>query len=277
MVTLLLLCLLTASATLSASDSVSGKLTIQGKAIELKHIYAQQFPDSSDKSKRNVLVVITDQPVPEDARNDTGEMMDLYFAGKFHGVKLEYPPDGSSVSVVVMSNLLEGSFSWSRAGSDVAPKVLTGTRIEHSFDIPERTTGDTAIALQATFAAGIVPHIPEPEPTPADTAAAQKAPQTNAYIALVKANRAGDKAGIMAAVDPERRAMVDTPDFPKILEMVQEMTPKNTKVLEVTESADKYILIVQASNEEGNPMRGKITMVKGPESEWFASRESWGE
>jgi len=277
MMTLLLLGLLAASGSLAASDTASGTLTIQGKKIELKHVYARQIPDWTDKSKLGVLVVITDQPVSEDAREDTGVMMDHYSEGKFHGAKLEYAADGSSLSIVFMSNLIEGSISWSRSGTDVSPKLLTASRVEDSFDMPERTTGDTAISFQATFAADVKTYIPEPEPTPADTTAAQTAPQTRAYLALVKAIHAGNKAGIMAGVDPERRAMVDTPDFAEMLKMVQEMTPRNPKVLKVTESADKAVLVVQAADEEGKPMRGKVTMVKGPKGEWFVTRESWGE
>lgn len=276
MINLFVLGPLVASVLMASGGNASGTLTIQGNNIELKHVYAQQLRGDAGGTGRPVQVVITDRPVPEEARNDTGAMMDLYGAGQLHGVKVEYTPDGSSVSIVFMSNLIDGSISFSQGGSDVRPKVFTATRIENTLDLSERKTGDTSIALKASFAADVAPYVEEPEPTPADAAAARNAPQTKVYLALLKAVHAGDKAGIMAHVDPERRAMVDTPEFPELLKMIQGMTPKQVKVLKLTESGDKSVLLVEAKNEEGGLMRGKITLTKGPGG-WFVSRESWGE
>lgn len=71
-------------------------------------------------------------------------------------------------------------------------------------------------------------------PTPADAAAATGKEPAKAYLAPV-AIRSGDKPKIMDLSPPDKRAMIDTPEFPQMLKMVQMMTHQNLQVLQVSE------------------------------------------
>lgn len=272
---ILLLGLSLATLSAAAGGTASGKLTIQGKTFELKHVYAMEAADPFDKSQNVVQVLVTSDPVPEDARGDSSLMMDLYSAGKFHGVRCEYKPDGSGVSIGVLSNAYDGSISVSRSGDPYKPKVLTPKRIEGGLTMEESTLGPWTYSFDFTFAADIAPRVIEPEPTPADTAAAQKAAPTKVFLALMTAIHKGDKAAILAAAPPDQREMFDGPDFAKMLEMAQAMTPKNIKVLKVTEQGAKATLIVTAT-EDGETLRGKAFLEKDASGAWRLVRQSWG-
>jgi hypothetical protein len=259
----------------AADGKASGKLTIQGKTFELKHVYAREVADAFDKTANAVEVVITSAPVPEEARGDVGLMMDLYQAGKFHGVKCEYKPEGSGVGVVIMSNAYDGSISVSRSGDSYAPKVLTKERIEGALTWEESTLGPWTYSFEFTFAANIAPRVIEAEPTPEETAKAQGTAPVKAFLALMEALRKGDKAVILAAMPAEQRAMMDGPDFPKMLEMAQAMTPKEIKVLKVTEEGSKATLVV-VGVDDGTPIRGKSYLEKDAAGAWRLLRQSWG-
>lgn len=259
----------------AADGTASGRLTIQGKTFELKHVYAREVADPFDKAANVVEVVITSDPVPEEARGDSGLMMDLYRSGKFHGVKCEYRPDGSGVGVVIMSNAYDGSISVSRSGDSYAPKVLTKERIEGALVWEESTLGPWTYSFEFTFAADIAARVIEQEPTAEDTAKAQGLGSVKAFLALMAALHKGDKAAILAAMPEEQRAMMDGPDFPKMLEMAQAMTPKEIKVLKATEEGAKATLVV-VGVDDGQSIRGKAYLEKDASGAWRMVRQNWG-
>jgi hypothetical protein len=279
-----LLCAALASATLAsatlasaAPGTATGKLTIQGKTFDLKHAYANEVPDGFDKSKNAVQVLLTSAPVDEEAVTDSGLLMDLYGDGKFHGLKCEFRPGDSAVNIQVLSNLLGGSISLSKSGGDVPmPHVFTATRIEGAVNHPESTLGDWTYSFEANFAADITPRSIEPEPTPADTAAAKGHPATKAFLALLAAIHKGDKAGILALAPPDQREMIDGPDFAETLKFIQAITPKEVTVLKVTENGPKATLRLSGV-EEGETVRGKAFMEKDGGGVWRMVRQSWGE
>lgn len=258
------------------ANDVSGTLTIQGQTFKLTHAHARLVVDDFDKSLTATMIIVTDRPIPEAARDDQMALFRLASEGKITGVKLEYREGGSNVSIVLMSSLLEGSVSLARSGTNVQPEVLTPTRVEGRAEIEERTIGSVTIALDVRFAVDVAPRIVVAEPTDAEIAAAQTSSAAKMYLALNKAIHAGDKAGLLAAVEPDKRAMMDTPDFPEMLKAVQSMTPKNVKVLRAVETAEQAILTVSAVQSDGKVERGKITLTRGPNGQWYMAGEDWG-
>jgi hypothetical protein len=174
-----------------------------------------------------------------------------------------------------MSNAYEGSISMSGTFDSAKElAVFTEKRIEGTMVQEPRKLGHTTYAFDVKFAADVAPRVIESEPTPADTAAAAKAASTKAYLAFIEAVRKGDKAKLLAMSPPERREMIDTPDFPEILKMVQAMMAQNIRVLKTTETGDKAILIASGI-EDGKEQRGKITMIRQSNGSWAMERESW--
>lgn len=258
------------------ADEVTGSLTIDGKTFALTHIYAELVKDDSDKTKTMTRVTITTRAVPARAREEELGVYDLARETDLHGVRIDYRDGGSSMSLIVISGLIEGSLSFSRSGSNVTPDVFTPTRIVGTAEIAERTMGSTTIAMNAEFSATVSPLVVVAEPTAAETAAAQTMSSTKAYLALVKAIHAGDKAAILAAAPPEQRSMMDTPEFAQMLPMVQSMVPKVVRVLKATETAEEATLLAATDDLDGRPARGKIKLTRGPNGEWFMAGESWG-
>lgn len=84
------LCLLASAMVMSgaaAADSVSGKLVVDGKAVELTHVYAY-MDKTGNEGKDAVVVLVADAAVPPEAVQDGHARQKLVSAGTLHYVEL---------------------------------------------------------------------------------------------------------------------------------------------------------------------------------------------
>ena len=187
-----------------------------------------------------------------------------------HGLQLDIGASKGNIDVFVISNTLDGSLSQSTTFDPATFAVLTDKRVEGTVK-NQIELGSNKCSFDVKFATDVAP-LPA-EPTPADAKAAAQMASTKSYLAFVKAIETGDKQAIIAMSPPDRRAMVDSPDFPKMLEMVQAMQAKDIHVLKATEAGNTATLIVDGT-QDGKPQRGKVTLTK-TDGRWIMVSESW--
>jgi hypothetical protein len=253
-----------------AQKPVSGTLTIGNDKFEIKYAAATVAPDVFDKSKKVVRIVLTDKPVAEDTIDDEGLIMDLKSQG-VHGLKIDIAQDKSNFAALFISNTIQGSFSRSGTFDGKQLTVFTNTRAEGVLQAEPEQHGDTTVAYRIQFATAITP--PAAAPTAADAAAAAGKESTKAYLALMEAIRTGNKQKILEMSPPEKRAMIDTPEFPQILQLVQAMQPHDLRILKATENGDKATLLARGTLE-GRSQRGKIFLSR-QNGKWILENESW--
>lgn len=255
-----------------AQGTASGFMTINNERFELNSVAAILAPDTFDKTKLQTRIVIADKPIPMGILGDEGEVWDLKTKG-FHGLEISINEDKSNYSLFVISSTLQGhTISLSGTFDAKRVSIFTKQRAAGSMEAKPDKIGDTTFSYSVKFDTRVAQ--PEAAPTAADTAAAAGKESTKAYLALVAAIRAGDKAKIIALSPPDKRAMIDTPDFPKMLELVQMMTPTKIEVLKATETGDEATLIARGISE-GKPQRGKIYLSRVG-GKWVMKSESWG-
>jgi len=75
------------SSAAAAADSVSGKLVVDGKAVELTHVYAY-MDKTGNEGKDAVVVVLADAAIPPEAVQDGYARSKLVSAGTLHYVEL---------------------------------------------------------------------------------------------------------------------------------------------------------------------------------------------
>ena len=265
------LLLLSLGGTVYAQSTASGTLTIGKDKFEMKYSAAALVADSSGKTKTKTRIVLTDKPVPEDLLDDEGQIWDLKTRG-YHGLQVDISQDKANYSLFAISATLEGSFTKSGTFDARRLTVFTNQRAEGSLEAAPEAHGGTAIGYSVKFATKVAPL--EAAPTPADTAAVAGKESAKAYLALVEAIRSGNKQKIIELGPPDRRAVIDTPQFPEMLKLVQQMTPRNIRVLKATENGDHAKLLARGL-AEGKPQRGKIYMDR-VNGKWIMARESWG-
>ncbi len=254
---------------LFGQSATSGVLTLNQQTFQLGYSAAIQVPDSLDKGKMSTRIVVADKSIPPDVMDDEASIWDLKSKG-YHGIQIDIGASKGNVSTFIISNTLDGSMSGARTFDPATFPVFTNKRVEGTLK-SDGEIGSNKYSYDVKFATDIMASAPEP--SPADTTAAARKESTKAYLALVEAIRSGNKQQILAMSPPERRAMIDTPDFPAMLKMAQAMQPQNIRVLKATETGDTAILIASGTQEGAN-QRGKITLMKA-HGKWIMAGESW--
>jgi hypothetical protein len=253
------------------AQMVSGTVSINNDKFKMKYGAAALVPDSFDKAKLQVRLVFADQPVPQDLIADEAQVWDLK-SKSYHGLEIQIALDKSNYSVFVISSTIQGSVSRSGTFDGKQLSVFTDKRVEGAMQVAPEDHGGTMLGYSLKFALDIAPQ--EAAPTAADAAAATGKESVKAYLSLVDAIRSGNKQQILELAPPERRAMIDTPQFPEMLKMVQMMTPQKIQVLKATEIGDKSTLIARGISE-GKAQRGKIYLIRA-NGKWLVTSETWG-
>ena len=69
--------------------TVKGTLTVNGKTAKLTHAYAATKTNPFDKKQTDVVVLLTDRELPDDAVHDTFAIMKAVDDLKFSGLSIE--------------------------------------------------------------------------------------------------------------------------------------------------------------------------------------------
>src|ERR1043166_3184376 len=245
-------------------QTASGTLTVNQDKFEFKHAAAVKIKDGT-------RIVLADKPIPEDVLDDEAQIWDLKTQG-IHGLQLDITEDRRNFPMIVISSTMQGTLTRSGTFHPESLTVFTAKRVEGSLDAKPEETGGNTVGYQVKFGANVAP--PEAAPTAADQAAAAGKESTRVYLALVAAIRKGDKQKILELCPPDKRAAIDTPQFPEMLKLVQAMTPVDIRVLKSTETGDHAKLIARGTME-GNTQRGKIYLNR-VNGKWIMVSESWG-
>lgn len=138
-------------------DSVTGTITAGGKAYKLAHVYARRQPSMSDKTKTVVVVLLTDNPVPQNVLDDKYrlELTDLAREGKIHGVSITLGPEKKpSGTGWTYAKEFGGAIVNRDDQSTFAPAVFNDTRAEGKLS-GQGTFGDDKWEYAATFKASV--------------------------------------------------------------------------------------------------------------------------
>jgi len=262
---------MTAAGFLHAQGTASGFMTINNDRFEINSVAAILAPDTFDRTKIITRIVLTDKPIPPGIVDDEGEVWDLKAKG-YHGLEFGVTQDKGNYSLYVISGTLQGSISISGTLDGSKLSVFTKQHAQGAMEGKPDKIGEATFSYSVKFDTSVAP--PDAAPTAVDAKTAAGKESTKAYLSLIAAIRAGDKQKILDMSPPERRAMIDTPDFPKILEMVQTMTPTKIEVLKSAETADQAKLIARGISE-GKPQQGKIYLNR-VNGKWVIRNESWG-
>jgi|GEM_PF-1664087 len=253
----------------AALVAAPGKLVLDGKTIELTHVYARKGPAKFDSKAVSTYVLAADRELSPAVRVDEDAIRELGWDGNLNSVEVEVTGDG--ISWAIRSSAVKSSLSGSQS-PDPYKLSVTGGRVKGLVKMEKAgKLGDTEYYFEFPVNAAIEVKTVVPPPTAKDKAAAQTAASAKAYLTLQTAVMKGDKVGIIKGVDPAKAAQIDTPEFPQILKMVQAMQPKDIEVLRAIETGDAADLTVSGG---GGKDAGEVKMQK-LNGNWIVMRESW--
>ena len=272
------LILLVSTAAFAASGTVKGTLTMNGNVTNLKYAYAVPRPDPFDKSKKVTCVIVSDIELPQTALLDDMELMSATMKTPMNGIQWLINDEKDVVSLqIYTTHRKEGGSQFSSVGAQKLDlKDLSASHVAGRLYLPKPDDffGDK-YQYDVNFDLPVVAVKP---PDPKADLKGKMLPAGGgepgkAYEAYRKVLLAGNIAGLKKAVSKDRAKDMDDPDFPKMLPLVQEMTPKTVKITAGSVDGGTAILLTEAK-EKGETSTGKITLVK-ESGAWKIAKEEW--
>lgn len=266
-----------AAEALPKTGSATGTLSIDGKAIDLKHAYAMAQPNVFEAQKTDIALLLTQHPLPEGALRDLEDLGDatrglkgfVYFKiqdeGKPIYEMIDHPALGDMR--LQMSGFTHAAFT---------ARSLSKDLIQGSFktDKPEEFMGHR-YELAVRFNASVL-QAKRPEPLP-DAKTGTRLPTDGgepgkAYLRYHKAllNRDIDTVRSLA---PEPDAPMTQEEMQKAIEFMSEFTPKDTAITEGYVREDRAVLYLTGTldNEKNY---GTVEMIRKGGA-WKIRKESW--
>jgi len=249
--------LLLAAAAVADDGVATGKFTLGGKSVALTHAYAVAQPDSFDKSRENVLVVLSDAPIPNDSLWDDFHGIKLAATGQLHAILVVLNADRTIKSAAILHNAFPDSDSfYGLPTPNVELKTFDGKHVNGKLSSgkPEQLM-NKSFEFAATFSAPIQ-HRPAPTATGA-AAGAQTAPG-KVVLAFLKAFAAGDQARMRKLLTAEYGKPLDGPKGKDIVKAWREGRPDmarqeiatveihgNTAIVSMADNATKFTLTLE--------------------------------
>lgn len=204
--------------------TASGSLTVAGKTTPLKFAYARAAKGFFDKTKEDVLVILTDVPLSEEALKDEFARHHLAAEGKLHGVEVLLNAERQAIGGGLLHEAWKEMSGYvSATGMHVfTPKTFDGKVAEGMLATSKPSDFmSKAFEYKATFSA---PIWRRPSPTSSGTAAAAS-PQGRATVAFLKASRSGNKAAIRKTMTAEAGKALDDPRAQEMIELLKMTSP----------------------------------------------------
>jgi hypothetical protein len=110
----------------AADGTANGTFTVKGKATKLVYAYATAKPDPSDKTKEEIVLILSDVPLTPAVRRDPTPfgLQDLTRANKLHAISIRI----DSSKAITSTSMYDYAFkmgSVSVAGSNIKLDVKT--------------------------------------------------------------------------------------------------------------------------------------------------------
>ncbi len=206
------------------TGTASGQLTVAGKTTPLAYAYARAEKGFFDPAKEDILIILSDVPIPEDALADEFARHHLAAEGKLHAVEVTLSSDREPVS----GGLLHEAFSQTQGYVSVAgmhrfePKTFDDKLVEGRLSMSKPSEFmEKSFQYDATFRAAVWRR---PPPTASGPEAAQTAPG-KATLAFLKAARSGNKAALQKLMTAEAGKELDGPHGREALDILKATVP----------------------------------------------------
>lgn len=262
----------------TVAGKASGSLTIDGKSIPLKYSYAMAQPNTFDKDKTDIAVLLTEGPLAEDALNNAEELQDA--ARKLHGwVLFKIDDQGKPIYEVIdhpaigeerlmMSGFTHAKFTPKKIGKDnVGGSFFTGKAedfMNHKYEV------------KADFSAPLL-QAKRPEPLP-DAKTGKALPGDGgdpgkAYRAYLKAIRDKDITGLRSMATNVQSQSATDEDLRQMIELMAIMTPADPKITRGFVKGDRAVLYLEGTLE-GEKRYGTVQFAKEKKM-WRIEKEGW--
>jgi len=259
--------------------TASGSISIDGTNMKLNYAYAVAQPNTFEKDKTDIAVLLTEKPVPDEAFKDVEDLRDV--GVRQHGWVYFEINDKQKPITEVADHPSLGSEQLQMSGitrSDFVQKEFNKERIAGSFKTKAaEKVLDHIYEVDVTFNAPIL-QAKMPEPLP-DAKTGKALPPDGgdpgkAYLNFVRAVHRKDLETIRKLAPlPEEGIKYTDEELKGAMEFMAALTPKNPRITKGFVERDRAVLYVTGTLEK-EKQYGTVEMIK-KEGSWRVKKESW--
>ena len=272
---------LAASGPKISDGSASGTLEVDGTTVKLAHAIARSKRNAFDEKKKDVVVLLTQNPVSAEMFVDDDKLFSAASDGSVQGLLVTIDSDEKPYHLQVLnpkaSMQMSGSGFFNFDATDFSDKHVAGkffTTSEQDFMGKHKYTYDV------TFAAPVQTIAVASEVT-VDASSGTKLPAGGgdpgkAYLAFDKASRAGNLAEMKKSASTTRpMPEMSAEETKQMIEMMKLMRPAKLKITGGFVSGDHATLNVEGEDPSSkSKMHGTIEMAREGGG-WKLIAEKW--
>jgi hypothetical protein len=140
------------------AGTASGTLTVNGKAVQLKHAYAQVSKNNPEDSDEFVRVLLSDVAIPPLRMSDDA-LRRMAKEGKLHAVEVSLTKDDTTNATVFDPSIDDGYVPAAGSNLKFEPQVFDGKTVAgRLFTEEEGSFFDTHYQFDVTFRAPVAPY-----------------------------------------------------------------------------------------------------------------------
>jgi hypothetical protein len=142
-----------------SESRVEGTLTVDGNPVKISSVYAHAEKGFFDEKKQDVVVLMCDAPVPEDAVRDRSARAELVKAGKLHCVEQTIDSDKQVINYKVQHSRFGMPESGGSTFHVFEAKTFDGKTIagRSRTTSPQKSFDDVPYSYDITFDSPIEP------------------------------------------------------------------------------------------------------------------------
>lgn len=154
---LVVLSLLAAAAPAQQAGTATGTLTVNGKAVQLKHAYAQASKNNPQDTEEFVRVILSDVPIPP-LRMSSDALRRMAKEGQLHAIEASLTKD-DTISVTILDPSIDTGGVPAGSSAKFEPQVFDGNTVAaRLFTEEEGSFFDTHYQFDVTFRAAVAPY-----------------------------------------------------------------------------------------------------------------------
>ncbi|MGH9603053.1 MAG: hypothetical protein ACRD24_11770, partial [Terriglobales bacterium] len=256
-----------------------GAVTLNGKSLPLRYVYAIRGPAFMDEKKEEIRIILSDVPVTvAELLSDSG-IMQRGRAGQVNGVVVRLDMDAKADTGELYHSAL-GRLQMALYGEhEFKPSAFDDHRVAGTLFMPEpreyegktyhyTATFDVEIQRQSDLkaqeaAAAADEAAKRVPPTAEEAAAAAASGPGKVALAFIKALHAKDMAAMKSlAANPQMFADLDSPFGAMALDIMASVFPRDVAVTRVTQTGDTATVEIEGPSLKG-PGKIPTVLVKG--------------
>jgi hypothetical protein len=266
------ICVLLVAVSLAFGGTAKGNFVLDGKTHEIHSVQAKTDENPFDKSKKDILVLLTDLPV-EEGDFDIFNLDSMAESGKIHGLLVRLDDEKQATGLIVLGTV-------QRSGNSVCDFESTKfdlTRVAGKvyLDKPDESFGRKytfAIEFDTEVKDEITPAVDENSGTPLPPDGGDPG---KAFREYEKAMESGKPQELKKHLAPEQARKLDDPQAANMLGLMKMMRAKDVKIVKGVLQGNRAILTVEGKDPVSNAKtEGTVRMLK-LKDQWVLEKESW--